>query len=297
MAEPHHHDGSDGGGRGDRYRYDPADPTPSVGGPVLLEREPVVDNRALEAREDVLTYTTPPLSSRYEAIGPVSVELWVSASEPNFDVFARVCDVDLDAVSRNVCDALVRLVPERFEQTADGSWRVAFELWPTGHRFAAGHRIRLQVPPAHILATPAIRARARARSPRPRCGRSRSRFFATPSTRRCWCSRALRIAPPPSRTRLVAGSRAAGAGRRPALQSGRSPPAEGGRASRSKGDEIHRGFGRRHGQPAPLEAPCASRPPQDRLTRRDVPCRTWKSSASRETPNPPKDKHRGRAYP
>jgi uncharacterized protein len=44
-----------------------------------------------------------------------------------------------------VCDALARVAPERFERSADGAWRVAFDLWPVGHRFAAGHRIRLQV--------------------------------------------------------------------------------------------------------------------------------------------------------
>jgi putative CocE/NonD family hydrolase len=129
----------------DRYRYDPRDPTPSVGGPGLLAREPVVDNRALEARPDVLLYTGEPLTEAFEAIGPVSVELWVRASSPYFDLFARVCDVDPDGVSRNVCDALQRVAPERFEHAPDGSWRVAFELWPTAHRFAAGHRIRLQV--------------------------------------------------------------------------------------------------------------------------------------------------------
>jgi hypothetical protein len=59
-------------------------------------------------------------------------------------MFARVCDVDTDDVSRNVCDALARVTPERFEQI-DGVHRVAFDLWPIGHRFAAGHRIRLQV--------------------------------------------------------------------------------------------------------------------------------------------------------
>jgi putative CocE/NonD family hydrolase len=133
------------GSGGDRYRYDPTDPTPSLGGPVLLSREPVVDNRTLEARDDVLTYTTEPLSQALEAIGPVSVDLFVSASAPYFDVFARVCDVDAAGVSLNVCDALDRVAPGRFEQLADGSWRVAFALWPTAHRFAAGHRIRLQV--------------------------------------------------------------------------------------------------------------------------------------------------------
>jgi uncharacterized protein len=130
---------------GDRYRYDPADPTPSVGGPILLSRDPVVDNRELEARADVLTYTTAPLPDAFEAIGPVVVELFIRASSPYFDVFARVCDVDAAGVSLNVCDALDRVAPGRFEQLADGAWRVGFQLWPTAHRFAAGHRIRLQV--------------------------------------------------------------------------------------------------------------------------------------------------------
>jgi len=129
----------------DRYRYDPGDPTPSVGGPVLLTREPVLDNRALESRADVLSYTTEPLLAIVEAIGPVRVELWIRASSPYFDVFARVCDVDDEGASWNVCDALERITPERFRQQADGCWRVEFELWPMGHRFAAGHRIRLQV--------------------------------------------------------------------------------------------------------------------------------------------------------
>ncbi|MGB0097974.1 MAG: CocE/NonD family hydrolase, partial [Solirubrobacteraceae bacterium] len=112
---------------------------------VLLAREPVLDNRPLEARADVLTYTTEPLPTTVEAIGPVRVELWVRASSPYFDMFARVCDVDREDASWNVCDALARVAPGRYEQSADGTQQVSFDLWPTGHRFAAGHRIRLQV--------------------------------------------------------------------------------------------------------------------------------------------------------
>ena len=129
---------------GDRYTYDPSDPTPSLGGPVLLTRSPVVDNRRLEARADVLTYTTPLLPETVEAIGPVRVELFVRASSPHFDIFARVCDVDARGASWNVCDALVR-VPGECAQAVEGALRVAFQLWPLGHRFAAGHRVRLQV--------------------------------------------------------------------------------------------------------------------------------------------------------
>jgi uncharacterized protein len=129
----------------DRYRYDPADPTPSVGGPVLLTRRPVLDNRELESRADVLTYTTAALSQPWEAIGPARVELYMRASSPYFDVFARVCDVDPQGASWNVCDALTRVSPQRFQAAADGSLLVAFDLWPLAHRFAAGHRVRLQV--------------------------------------------------------------------------------------------------------------------------------------------------------
>ena len=112
---------------------------------MLLSREAVVDNRELEARPDVLTYTTAPLDAALEAIGPVSVELYVRSSGPNFDVFARVCDVDIKDASWNVCDALARVAPGRFELVDESLWRVELELWPCAHRFAAGHRIRLQV--------------------------------------------------------------------------------------------------------------------------------------------------------
>ena len=132
-------------GGADAYRYDPADPTPSLGGPLLLARHPVVDNAPLETRADVLTYTTGPLADAVEAIGVARAELHVRCSAPWFDVFARVCDVDADGVSRNVCDALMRVAPEPYEQADDGSWHLSFDLWPMGHRFAARHRIRLQV--------------------------------------------------------------------------------------------------------------------------------------------------------
>jgi uncharacterized protein len=130
----------------DRYRYDPASPTPSFGGPVLLERAPVVDNRPLEARADVLTYTSEPLEADLDVIGPVTVEIYARSSLEYFDVFARLCDVHPSGLSLNVCDALERVAPGgSAERGADGVTRVAFSLWPAAHRFAAGHRLRLQV--------------------------------------------------------------------------------------------------------------------------------------------------------
>jgi putative CocE/NonD family hydrolase len=128
-----------------RYRYDPADPAPALGGPVLLERTPVRDNRALEARADVLTFTGKPLATDLDALGPVRADVRFRSTAPETDVFVRVCDVQPDGASLNVCDGLVRIGPGAPERDADGIAQVRFELWPTAHRFRAGHRIRVQV--------------------------------------------------------------------------------------------------------------------------------------------------------
>jgi len=130
----------------DHYRYDPADPTPSVGGPLLFAPPAGPrDNRALEARPDVLLYTTPPLSADLEVIGPVRLDLYVRSSLDHTDFFGRVCDVRPDGRSINICDGLARLGPGDGALRPDGSRRVTVGLWATAHRFARGHRLRLQV--------------------------------------------------------------------------------------------------------------------------------------------------------
>jgi putative CocE/NonD family hydrolase len=125
------------------YRYDPRDPTPSLGGAVLLSRDPVVDNAALEQRIDVLTFTSEPLREPLEAIGEVSAELWARGRPPHFDLFVRLCEVDREGVSRNVCDGLRSV--EAGDVDEDGIAHVSVALWPTAHRFATGNRIRVQV--------------------------------------------------------------------------------------------------------------------------------------------------------
>lgn len=128
-----------------RYRYDPAEPTPAFGGPLLMERRPVRDNRPLEARSDVLTFTGEPLAADLDAIGPVAAEVWIRSSREDTDLFARVCDVDPEGASWNVTDALIRLSPDEPPRDADGIAHVRLDLWPIAHRFRAGHRIRVQI--------------------------------------------------------------------------------------------------------------------------------------------------------
>ena len=130
----------------DRYRYDPADPTPSVGGILLRADAGKVDDREkLESRADVLTYTSAPLRNDLEAIGDVSADLFIRASRPNFDVFVRICDVAPNGRSVNVCDGPLRVAPERNAPDVSGVFRLKVELWPTAYRFRRGNRVRVHV--------------------------------------------------------------------------------------------------------------------------------------------------------
>jgi uncharacterized protein len=128
----------------ERYRYDPADPTPSMGGIGMLTGG-VVDNRPLEARPDVLVYTSDELREPLELVGPVEAELHVGSSLDHTDFFVRVCDVSPDGRSDNVCDGLQRFDPSSVRRNQDGTFTAVIALWPIGHTFGTGHRLRVQV--------------------------------------------------------------------------------------------------------------------------------------------------------
>jgi putative CocE/NonD family hydrolase len=128
------------GGTPATFRYDPADPTPSVGGAILALNAGARDNRAVEQRPDVLVFTSEPLDEPVEVIGNVTAELHVTRDNPNADLFVRLCDVDQRGRSRNVCDGIVRLTgADPLAGTAQVS------LIAAAHRFGRGHRLRLQV--------------------------------------------------------------------------------------------------------------------------------------------------------
>ena len=127
------------------YHYEPRDPTPSVGGVLMNESAGPQNQHALEVRRDVLTFTTEPLTTDLDVIGPVRLELFVRSSLAHTDFVGRLCDVHPDGASYNVCEGMVRLKPDDGEVQADGTLRVEIDLWATAQRFLRGHRIRLQV--------------------------------------------------------------------------------------------------------------------------------------------------------
>ena len=129
----------------DTYRYDPADPTPTVGGPLLMPPSGPQDNRKMELRPDVLCYTTEPLEASVEVIGPIRLELFARSNLEHTDFVGRLCDVDSKGRSTNICDGLFRIEPGKGEPQPDGSLKVIVDMWATAKRFRQGHRLRLQV--------------------------------------------------------------------------------------------------------------------------------------------------------
>lgn len=129
----------------DRYRYDPADPTPSIGGATLGPGAGPRDDRQLERRADVLTYSSRQLDADVDVIGPVTAELHVRSVSESAQIFVRLCDVAPSGRSTSVCDGLVSVAREPRARAADGTTRVIVELWPTAYRLKRGHRLRVHV--------------------------------------------------------------------------------------------------------------------------------------------------------
>lgn len=133
-------------GGADGYRFDPMNPTPMVGG-IQLDQgaSGPRDNRTVEARSDVLIYTTEPLDRDLAVVGPIHADLHARSSLDHLDLVVRLCDVQPNGRSINVADGHVRLSPGTIDRAAGGAFRVRVELTPTANTFRRGHRIRIQV--------------------------------------------------------------------------------------------------------------------------------------------------------
>ena len=130
----------------DRFRFDPSDPTPGIGGASLDGRNAGrKDQRRREGRGDVLTYTSAPMTGEMTVAGPLSVDLWFRSSLEHTDVSVRLCVVSARGRSHNLSDGYRRLRPGDVVPGPDGSLHVRIEMWPTAVTFRPGEAIRLQI--------------------------------------------------------------------------------------------------------------------------------------------------------
>lgn len=138
----------------DHYVYDPADPTPTVGGQLCCDafhlKPGARDQRAVEARDDVLVYSTPPFAQDVEVTGPVSVELYAKSSAVDSDFTAKLVDVGPDGFAQNLTEGIIRAryrdSQEKPELMNPGQiYKFNIDLWSTSNVFRKGHVLRLEI--------------------------------------------------------------------------------------------------------------------------------------------------------
>jgi uncharacterized protein len=139
----------------DKFTYDPMNPVPTNGGGFCCmgaEYKPgAVDQRSVEARNDVLVYSTGPLKEGMEVSGPVEVTLYVSSDAKDTDFTVKLIEVLPDGTAYNI-DENIQRVRYREGYAKPPAWmekgkvcKVAFQPMQTSNYFAAGHELRIEV--------------------------------------------------------------------------------------------------------------------------------------------------------
>jgi hypothetical protein len=128
--------------KSDRFTFDPLDPVPTAGGanfhhfPELLGPR---DQRAVEERADVLVYTSAPLESGLQIVGPIDVELYASTEGAATDFTAKLVEVRANGYARIIADGIRRV------KKADLRGPMTVTLGHTAIAIPSGNRLRLEI--------------------------------------------------------------------------------------------------------------------------------------------------------
>jgi uncharacterized protein len=132
------------------YKYDPAQPVPTIGGAELGADIGPRDQRSVESRPDVLLFTSDVLEAPLEVTGRISARLYVSSDSPDTDFTVKLTDVYPDGRSMLVADGIMRA---RFRESFEKEKplqpgevvEIPVDLWSTSLVFNQGHRLRIAV--------------------------------------------------------------------------------------------------------------------------------------------------------
>jgi hypothetical protein len=139
----------------DSFIYDPANPVPTVGGPLCCDAVHLApgprDQKEVESRPDVLVYSTQPLDQDLEVTGPVTLDLYAKSSAVDTDFTAKLVDVYPDGQAINLTEGILRA---RYRESTTGEakpivpgqvYEYKIDMWATSNLFLKGHTIRLEV--------------------------------------------------------------------------------------------------------------------------------------------------------
>jgi uncharacterized protein len=134
----------------DAYRYDPKNPTPFITAPSFAQIGGPDDYRSVEARDDVLVYSTDPMKYDTEVCGPIRAELFAASSAPDTDFMVKLIDVWTDGYAERLSDGMVRA---RYRDGMESAspiepgkiYHYSVDVWNTCEVFKIGHRIRVEI--------------------------------------------------------------------------------------------------------------------------------------------------------
>ena len=138
----------------DHYLYDPANPVPTIGGPLCCDSAHLQagprDQRSAEARDDVLVYSTAPFTADTEVTGQITLELFAKSSAVDTDFTAKLVDVAPNGFAQNLTEGIIRA---RYRESQEAPellnpgrvYKLAIDLWSTSNVFRHGHKLRLEI--------------------------------------------------------------------------------------------------------------------------------------------------------
>jgi putative CocE/NonD family hydrolase len=145
----------------DKYTYDPDNPVPTHGGNLSVGPSPMLkdtiwagpaDQRIIEKRPDVLSYSSAPLEKDTEVTGPVILKLFAASSAPDTDFIGRLSDIYPDGRVINITEGVIRA---RFREKQYWEkpnlikpgviYEYTIDLQATSNVFMKGHRLRVDI--------------------------------------------------------------------------------------------------------------------------------------------------------
>nr|WP_235298330.1 CocE/NonD family hydrolase [Portibacter marinus] len=138
----------------DEFVYDPMNPVTSYGGNVCCTGNAIeggaFDQRQMETRNDILVYTSEPLSKGMEVSGFIESTLYVSSDARDTDFTIKLIDVYPDGTAYNLDETIQRArYREGYDQEVfmeDGEvYKIEMSPMSTSNYFEKGHRIRIEV--------------------------------------------------------------------------------------------------------------------------------------------------------
>ncbi len=140
--------------KSDTFTYDPMNPVLSYGGNVCCTGNAInagsFDQRRMEARHDILVYSTDVLEEGVEVSGPIEVTLYVSSDAKDTDFTVKLVDVDTEGQAWNLDETIFRArYREGFDKQVfmeEGEvYEIKLSPLSTSNYFDKGHRIRVEV--------------------------------------------------------------------------------------------------------------------------------------------------------